>query len=255
MNSTPRSRPMTGWLDRLFGLALASALLMLAITAWPGAARAADRVVGSGEAATEQRSPGDFDSIQTQGFKVSVRQGAVPAVSVTADANLLPLLESVVDGRTLVLRWKRGTSLQTRVAPQIQVTVPQLRGLAVQGSGKLLAEALKVPQLRVQISGSGDVQLADISTDELSIDVSGSGDVLAAGQATRLVVKIAGSGDVKAAGLRADDAKVSIAGSGSVDLQAQRTLDIGIAGSGDVRHTGNATVQTKVAGSGKVKKY
>lgn len=255
MHPPLRTPTLFGWLDRLLALALGGALLMLALTAWPGAALAADRVVGNGEAATEQRNLGDFDSIQTHGFKVSVRQGSTAAVSVTADANLLPLLETEIDGRTLVLRWKRGISLQTRVPPQVQVTVVQLRALAVQGSGDIVADGLKQPQLRVQVSGSGDVRLSALTADELALDVAGSGNVVAAGQSGTLRVKIAGSGDVKAAGLRADEVRVAIAGSGNADVQAQRTLDISIAGSGDVRHTGNATVNTKVAGSGSVKKY
>ncbi|MEK8053502.1 head GIN domain-containing protein [Ideonella sp. DXS22W] len=249
---------VSSWIDRLLGTALAGALLMLALTtltAWPGSARA-ERVEGNGEAATEQRSPGAFDTIQTQGFNVTVRQGATPSVSVQADRNLLPLLETVVDsGGTLQLRWKRGTSLKTVVRPLVQVTVTELRGLQVQGSGDVLAEGLKQPRLRTQISGSGKVQLNDAAIDELALEVSGSGDVIASGQATQLTVKIAGSGDVKAPQLRADDVRVSIAGSGSADVQAQRKLDIAIAGSGDVRHTGSATVQTKVAGSGSVKRY
>ena len=40
------------WLDPLFALTLAGALMMVAITAWPGSARAADTT-------TEARSTGD----------------------------------------------------------------------------------------------------------------------------------------------------------------------------------------------------
>lgn len=248
----------TGWIDRLFGTALAGALLMLALTllgAWPGSARA-ERVEGSGEAATELRSPGEFDSLQTQGFTVTVRQGPAPAVSVQADRNLLPLLETVVEnGQTLHIRWKRGTSLKTVVRPVIQVTVTQLRSLQVQGSGELLADGLRQPQLRAQISGSGKVRLNDVTIERLALEVAGSGDIGGSGQATQLAVKIAGSGDVKVPQLRAEDVSVRIAGSGDADVQAQRTLEVSIAGSGDVRHTGNATVQTKVAGSGSIKRY
>lgn len=258
---TPSLRPAAGfaWIDRLFAAALAGALLMLAVTAWPGAAHAADRVQGNGEVATELRSPGEFDAIQTSGFKVSVRQGSAPAVSVQTDRNLQPLLETVVengrDGKVLVLRWKRGISLRSHVTPVIQVTAVQPRALLVQGSGDILADGLKVPQLAVRIGGSGDVRLSALSTEALTLEVSGSGDIVAAGQTGQLTVKIAGSGDVKAAALRANAVSVSLAGSGSADVQAQGTLAVSIAGSGDVRHTGPAAVTTHVAGSGSVKKY
>lgn len=250
------------WLDRLFGAALAGALLMLAVTtftAWPGPAQAADRVEGDGEAVTEQRGLEAIDAIQTSGFKVSVRQGSANTVSVQADRNLLPLLETVVEpgreGLTLVIRWKRNTSLKTRITPVIQVTAVAPKALLVQGSGDILADGLKLPQLAARVSGSGDVRLSAVATDELTLEITGSGDILASGQSGRLMAKISGSGDIKAGGLRADDVSVRIAGSGDADVQARRTLDVSIAGSGDVRHTGNATVQTQIAGSGTVKRY
>lgn len=258
---TPTLRPLAGfgWIDRLLGTALAGALLMLAITAWPGAARAADRVEGDGEAATEQRQLDTIDAIQTSGLRVSVRQGNANTVSVQADRNLLPLLETVVEpgreGRTLVVRWKRNTSLKARVTPVIQVTAVMPRALLVQGSGDILADGLRLPRLAARVNGSGDVRLTSLATDELTLDISGSGDIAASGQTGRLAVKISGSGDIKAGGLRAEDASVHIAGSGDADVQAQRTLDVAIAGSGDVRHTGAAAVKTSIAGSGSVKKY
>lgn len=247
------------WLDRLLGLALAGALLMALITAWPGQALAAERVEGSGTAATEQRPVTAFAAVQTQGLKVQVRQGPVAQVVVTADANLLPLLETVVEnnrhGQTLVLRWKSNTSIRPRVAPLVQVTAVELKTLVVSGSGDIVADELKLGALAARVEGSGDVRLNGLQAESLTLAVAGSGDIVASGQAARLSASIAGSGDIKTAALRADDVSISIAGSGDADLQAQRTLAVKIAGSGDVRYTGAATVQRSIAGSGSVRQY
>lgn len=246
-------------LDRVLGLALVAALLMALLTAWSGQAQAAERIDGSGTAATEQRPLGGFSAVQTQGLKLQVRQGPVAQVVVTADANLLPLLETVVEnnrhGQTLVVRWKSNTSLKTRVSPVVQVTAPELKTLVVSGSGDIVADELKLGALSARVEGSGDLRLNGLQADSLSLAVAGSGDIVASGQAARVSASIAGSGDIKTAALRADDVSVSIAGSGDADVQAQRTLTVKIAGSGDVRYTGAATVQRSIAGAGSVRQY
>jgi Putative auto-transporter adhesin, head GIN domain len=226
------------WIDRGLAASLMAAVTMALATAWPGHAHA-QRVEGSGESATEQRPLGEVQAVQTHSLKVVVRQGNQPMAMVQADRNLLPLLETVVQdnrhGKTLLVRWKAGTSVKPKVMPVVTVTVVQLALLAVEGSGDMIGEQLKLPRLTGQVSGSGDLRLHDVATDDLTLEVSGSGDVMASGQASRLSVRIAGSGDVKTDQLRADDVKVSIAGSGDASVQAQRKLSVQIAGSGDVR--------------------
>lgn len=244
------------WLDPMFGLALAASLLMVAVTAWPGTALAGDWQRGNGEAATEQRNAADVDAVQTHGPSVVVRLGSTPSVSVKADRNLLPLLETVVEdtahGKTLVVRWKRGTSFHAKVEPVVTVTVSRLSTLVVSGSGDIVAEALKLPRLSARVEGSGDIRLTGLAADELKLAVMGSGDIAVSGQARRLAVSIAGSGDIKTDALKADEVSVSIAGSGDASVNAEKSLAVSIAGSGDVVYSGNATLAKTVAGSGEV---
>ncbi|MCW5633153.1 MAG: DUF2807 domain-containing protein [Rubrivivax sp.] len=238
--------------------ALAAAAFAASLAA-PPAAWARERVVGSGRAATEARTVGDFDAVGLLGsIDVVVRQGAKTSVSVTADDNLLPLLETVVEpsgsGARLVVRWKSDANLTTRSKPVVQVVTPRLTVLAVAGSGDARVEAFSTPSLRVALSGSGDAALTGLKTESCEIALSGSGDVRADGEATRLRIRIAGSGDVAARDLRADEVSVSIAGSGDAVVQAQKKLDVAIAGSGDVTYRGDAEVSSTVAGSGSVRR-
>jgi hypothetical protein len=225
----------------------------------PPAAQAAERVVGSGRAASEPRSVGDFEAISLDGsIDITVRQGAATSVTATADDNLLPLLETQVEtgasGPRLVVRWKPGTSLSTRGKVQVQVFTPRLVALAIAGSGDARIESFSTPSLKLALSGSGDAALPDLKTEILNIAISGSGDVKADGAAARLKISVAGSGDVMARDLRADEVSVSIAGSGDVAVHAQKKLAVSIAGSGDVVYSGDAEVSRSVAGSGTVKR-
>jgi hypothetical protein len=234
---------------------LGPAMLCMALLAMPAQAA----TTGSGRTATEMRSLPAFEAIAVAGsIDLRVRQGTTQTVEVSADDNLLPLLETVVEpttrGATLRVRWKGSESITTRSRAAVDVVVPQLRSLAGAGAGDIRVDGFDTPALQISLAGSGDVKLVRLSTGELAIDISGSGSVEGSGQATRLKIGIAGSGDVELADLRADEVSIRSAGSGDAEVQAQKTLDVSIAGSGDVSYRGDAVVRQSVMGSGSVTK-
>lgn len=230
-----------------------------ALFAWPVLCALA-AVPAIAATTTESRSPGEFQAVATAGaIDLVVRQGAQAAVQVSADAELLPQLETVVEpGRdgvpTLKIGWKKGQSFWSRGRASVQVTMPRLSALASAGSGEIRLESFQTPALALAISGSGSARLSGLATEELGLRISGSGNVSGQGKATRVKVSIAGSGDVKLMEMAAEDVSVSIAGSGDAAVNAGKTLAVSIAGSGDVVYSGDAQVKSSVAGSGSVKK-
>lgn len=259
--SLPSNPPRRGALGR--GNALLSALLCglafslaLAPALLPAAAQAAT-VQGSGNTATETRTVPEFGAVASKGsIDVVVRQGAQPSVQVQADDNLLPLLETVVEGgsSTLQVRWKHGESVSTRSKVLVTVVTPRLSALAVAGSGDIRLEAFNTPALQLAVAGSGDARLDNLSTEALTVSIAGSGDVSGKGSAARTKISIAGSGDVGLMELRSDEVTVSIAGSGDAAVNAQKSLSVSIAGSGDVVYSGAAQVTRSIIGSGSVTK-
>ena len=243
-------------LDLLLGLALTFALAMTVATALPGQAMAADTVVGNGQPSTERRSVPEFTAVSaTGGIDVRIRQSAQQTLDVRADANLLALLETVVNGdKSLQIRWKHNSPPRTRNQPVVEIGMAQLQNLASSGSSDIRVDGFKATQLRAAVSGSGDIRLNNLQAEQLGVAIAGSGDVSASGQVVRLQVKIAGSGDVRSEGLKAEDVTISIAGSGDAAVQADKTLTVSIAGSGDVVYTGAATVKSSIVGSGNVTK-
>ena len=248
MNTTPLRQTLLAL--------LAPALLTVCLL--PHAAHAATHT-GSGKAATETRSVAEFQSITLEGsMDLVVKQGNAQELQVTADDNLLPMLETEVrgsgDSATLVVRFKKGDSYHSRSKMQVSVVLPKLKALAASGSGDMRVDAFSTPALSISLSGSGDAKLEGLTTADLAIRVSGSADVVGSGSATRLKISISGSGDVRLAQMKADDVSVSIAGSGDATVNAEKTLEVSIAGSGDVTYSGNASLKSRVAGSGGVTK-
>jgi Putative auto-transporter adhesin, head GIN domain len=214
---------------------------------------------GSGTAATENRTVSGFSALSVGGnIDVVVRQGGKEALELRADDNVLPLIETVVEGsgddKRLVIRFKRGESVRTKTQVLATVDVVNLKALALSGSGDALVEALNTPAFALSLSGSSDAVLKKIDTPQLKVSISGSGDVKAAGAAGRCEFSIAGSGDVASRDLACDDVSISIAGSGDAKVSAKKTLAVSIAGSGDVEYSGGAQlVKSSVAGSGSVR--
>jgi hypothetical protein len=215
--------------------------LLIAAACLGGLAQA-ETVSGSGRMLTETRSVSGFEAVQLEAsMKLVLRQGGQEAVQVRADDNLLPLIETVVESRgnqpTLVVRWKRWTSIRNNSEILVTVDAIRVRGLAASGSGTIEAAAIQTDRLRMAVAGSGDVRVRELTADDVDASIAGSGDVKAGGRAARLKVSIAGSGDADLSALVADEVKVSIAGSG------------------DVRYGGNVSgVKTSIVGSGDVRR-
>ena len=88
---------------------------------------------------------------------MDVTIGPVTALTVTTDDNILPLIETTVDGDTLRNGSKQ--SYSTRLGVNVKITVPALNGVAVSGSGDIKATGLKADEMEARVTGSGDVTL------------------------------------------------------------------------------------------------
>ncbi len=191
------------------------------------------RIVGSGVVKSEARQVEAFDKVTIDGSAdVTITAGGPFQVSVETDDNVLPVIETKVRGDTLVISSSQSYSTKRKV--QVTISVPELNGISIRGSG--------------------DVGIKGIKSEAFSASIAGSGDVTAAGAAQHLDASIRGSGDLNLADLQAQSATVSIAGSGDVTVNASDELSVSIAGSGDVRYKGAPQKLNKsIAGSGSVR--
>src|SRR5215469_5274915 len=141
-------------------------------------------VTGSGHVKSEKRTVSSFKQITLSGVgRLTITQANTDALTVKADANLLPYLTSSVSGTTLDLGVKSGVSVQSTDPIAFHVTVTHLQGLTLSGSGGAQASNLSGPSLTVTLSGSGDVVLSNVMVPQLTVTLSGSGSIQATGSA------------------------------------------------------------------------
>jgi len=209
--------------------------LFLSLLALPAVtARAAD-VRGSGNAATENRSASGIHGVAMSiPGHLDVAQGEREAVTVIADDNLLPYIETVVVKGVLEVRTRDNTSVSFRTPVRIAVIARSIEMLALSGAGDIVASGIDVKALELRISGAGRATLA--------------------GRAAKLEAHVSGSGKVDAVKLAADAVQVNVTGSGKLAVTARKTLAAQITGAGDVEYYGDPAVERHVTGAGRVRR-
>ncbi len=216
---------------------------------------AGERIQGSGVIKKQTRELGHFSGLSLMlACPVELRLGAAESVTIEADDNVLPHIETVIEGGTLKIRRPARRSMVLKEATiRIVVQARQIERLHVGGSGTIDAQALRTSALQVDIGGSGSVRLRGADTGTLAAAIGGSGGLTAdSGSAGKVTVSISGSGNANLAQLKANEASVNVAGSGKAVLNVRDRLSVTIAGSGDVDYYGDPKVSRTVAGSGTV---
>ena len=209
----------------------------------------------------EERDVPSFSEISLRvSGQLHLKQGNGQKVEIVAKSSTLEDIITEVKDRQLIIRFPNRNFFFNNFNPgkiDIYITVPEIDGLYVSGSGDIIAESeIDTRILDLAVSGSGDIKLGDLNTDRVKASVSGSGDIVIddGGVADDFSASISGSGSVKAEDFEANDVVVHIAGSGSCSVTAEKSLKARIAGSGSVYYNGNPNIDSSVAGSGRVKK-
>jgi len=213
-----------------------------------------ESVSGSGVRASEDRDVGAITAVSLSGVgDLTILSGATPALTVTADDNILPLIETESDGATLTLGTQSRTDIRPKTKIAYTLTVPRLSAITVSGVGNVTAHQLTTGALTVKLSGAGTANLENVACKSLTLQVSGAGVSRASGVTERLTVKLSGAGEVDAPGLKAQLADVQVSGSGTASVFATLELKTRVSGAGNVLYKGRPHVEQKVSGAGRVR--
>jgi hypothetical protein len=207
-----------------FAVALLAVLLVVA---------ACSVTKGSGKVVSQTRKVTGFTKVELSGSgELTIEKTGMESLTISAEDNLLPQLTSEVSGDTLTLGTKPNTTVVPTKPITYSLTVKDLNGIAV--------------------SGSGSVRVSNLTTNSLTTQISGSGTISASGTVNNQAVDISGSGRYQAEQLTSKTAKVQISGSGHASVLATDLLDVKISGSGTLTYGGNPQITQEISGSGKL---
>lgn len=214
--------------------AMRSHFVLLGLSAALVACTAADaQVRGNGSAKTESRTPGDFAAIAVGGaITVDISVGASTSVTVSADANVLPLIRTEVKGGRLVI--EPTARYRTSTPVKVAITTPTLTGLS--------------------LAGASVGTVAGVDGGRLAADVSGASELTLRGALAQLTLDASGASQIEGRGLTATNATVGASGASQVEVTVKRALTAAASGASRIDYWGGATVTKVVSGASQIRK-
>lgn len=189
-------------------------------------------VAGSGTSATEGRTIAAFDTLTVRGpFEVRLTVGGEPAMTLSGDDNLLPLVETSQEGSALTIR-----AIET-----------------VRPSGALIV-TLSTPSVgEIKLSGAVQLKASGIKSDALALSASGAVDALLTGMASDLRINASGAASIRARDLKAMTVRLDASGAVSAEVFASESLKATLSGAGTLDCWGAPkAVDKTVSGAGSV---
>ena len=196
-------------------------------------------VQGNGDLREERRRIGNFDRLKNPSIiDVKLTREDGPLI-VRTDSNLISLVKTKVNEKTLTLGLKENVSDYEALKVVVPVKQQQLKAIEFDGTGDLEGKtSLEGDELKVANDGTGNMEL-EFELDKLEYDADGTGDAEFSGNAEHFRVANSGTGDVKAFELKAGEAQCKSSGTGDIEVHATGELYVQLTGTGDITYEGD----------------
>lgn len=217
--------------SKLFRLTLCLTVLSL----FTGCVFTLGGIRGSGIIKTESREINTFSSISFKSVgKLKIQQTGKESLTIIAEDNILPILESRVSGQTLYISNANKSSIDPTQPIEFVVEVKSLE--------------------RLDINGVGSIEVKDIQGKRLSVSLDGVGSIAIAGNVDVLELNLDGVGSFNGENLNAKQATVRNKGVGSAVVNVSEELNATVLGIGSIEYIGSPQVKESVKGMGAIKK-
>jgi hypothetical protein len=231
-------------------------VLLFAFTAVGGYAQQ-EKIIGNGNLQKETRDVRSFTGVLVSvNVNVNLSYGDQKDITVEADENVLPYIETTVENGNLIVKTRNKVSINSKHKIVVHASMKQVERLRVSGSGNITGNGDFSNDSRTDIgvSGSGNINVGMNSFNETKINISGSGNVTLKGKSTNNIdATISGSGNIDCAEVACNDVFAHVSGSGNIKVHANKSIDAKVSGSGNIYYKGSATnINLKSSGSGKI---
>src|SRR5688572_21721476 len=189
-------------------------------------------VKGSGIGASEIRDVTGFRGVDVGGvFQVEITAGKDFEVEVSADDNLLPVIETRVSNGILHIEAKE--SIRSHGPVRVRISAPDIES--------------------IEASGASKVSLANVKNDGLTIDADGASRVSLSGETAKLIADVSGASHIDAENLKATNARVDASGASHVSVSVIERLAADASGASRVAYVGSPkSVERSSSGASKI---
>ncbi len=140
---------------------------------------ACEKINGEGDLRTETRSTGNFSGINSRiSGNVFYVQGNEYKIELTAQQNVLNVIETPIINNKVVVRFKNDVRVRSHELITVRVTAPSISSIDLSGSGNFTGlSPINGNALFFKLSGSGNLSLPSVTTTRLEATISGSGNI------------------------------------------------------------------------------
>lgn len=210
-------------------------------------------VRGSGNIATEERDVSNFRKVHLSGVgNLIITQGKEESLTIEADDNIIPLIDTDVFGERLTISFKRGYNFIPSVNIKFHLTVVDLDEVSLSGAGDINCEDFVTESLELVVSGAGNLNF-DAGAERIEVNLSGAGNINLSGKVDSQSVEISGAGKYNGENLESKKCEITVSGAGSATVNVSEELDVEINGIGNVYYIGNPQITQDISGLGRVK--
>ncbi|MGB1451036.1 MAG: head GIN domain-containing protein [Marinirhabdus sp.] len=213
------------------------------------------QIDGNGNVTTETRLENEFfDELKVgSGLDVYLTQGAQAKVTVEADENLQPIIETYIENGKLYI--KTSENIDRSSSKKVHVTYNSLRNIhASSGADVIGNTVVEAETLGLKSSSGADLQL-EIFANQVNLDCSSGADMRISGRATHCNADASSGADIKAKDLLVVNCKAEASSGADITINVKERLDTDVSSGGDIKYYGNpSAVSTEESVSGRVRK-
>ena len=197
---------------------------------------------GSGNAVARDVAVSSFSRLQVaSAFEVTVSLGGQPSLTLHIDDNLERYVDVGVDGDTLHIGLRRGTSVSDATL-QAAVTAPSLARIQGSGSSRIrLQDPLAGEDLRLELSGASRLDGA-AELRSMRAGLSGASEVRLSGRVGSVSANASGASRLALERLEVDALEVGLSGASNAEVWVRRTLSATLSGASSLRYRGSPTL-------------
>jgi hypothetical protein len=208
---------------------------------------------------TESRTINNFDEVELGlAGDVYITKSDVYSVQIEASDNLHDIIQTKVSGSELEIDLKNNKCLKGNTNIKVYITMPELAGLSVSGSGGVYVSSFfDSNSMDIDISGSGEIEMDSLKVNTFEANISGSGEMLIHGIDTcqNQELNISGSGKFRGYDMLTNNSDIDISGSGNCEVNVIESIKARISGSGKVTYKGSPAIDSNISGSGSIQPY
>ena len=210
-------------------------------------------ITGSGNIITDKRTPGNFNGISVGGdFEVELSNGPATEITVEADDNVMPYIETRVSGGVLKIR-TRNLHSYSNVHMKIYITAPDITDINVSASADLIVKDILKSDRRISFhaSSSGSIT-AEVDAPEVENSASSAATIKISGKTKSYTADASSGANLKATDLLSENTTVTASSGASAHVHASINLTANASSGANISYHGGANVQKTISSGGSV---